>query len=66
MYSIQDASNDTDLTVLRKGAIQGYNFAFIDSHYNYHTAQDDPASCEKTPRTPGLFNAFITTSLTLI
>jgi hypothetical protein len=49
MYSIQDASNDTDLTVLRKGAIQGYNFAFIDSHYNYHTAQDDPASCEKTP-----------------
>jgi hypothetical protein len=34
--------NDTDLTVFRKnGNIQGYNFAFIDGHYNYHTAQDD-------------------------
>ena len=34
--------NDTDLTVFRKqGAIQGFNFAFIDNHFNYHTAQDD-------------------------
>jgi hypothetical protein len=34
--------NDTDLTVFRdKKNIQGYNFAFIDDHYNYHTAQDD-------------------------
>jgi hypothetical protein len=34
--------NDTDLTVFREqGNIQGYNFAFIDGHYNYHTAQDD-------------------------
>jgi hypothetical protein len=34
--------NDTDLTIFReKGNIQGYNFAFIDGHYNYHTAQDD-------------------------
>jgi hypothetical protein len=34
--------NDTDLTVFReKGAIQGFNFAFIDHHYNYHTMQDD-------------------------
>jgi hypothetical protein len=30
--------NDTDLTVLEKKSIQGYNFAFIDDHYNYHTA----------------------------
>jgi hypothetical protein len=34
--------NDTDLTFREKKAIQGYNFAFIDGHYNYHTAQDDP------------------------
>jgi hypothetical protein len=34
--------NDTDLTVFREqGNIQGYNFAFIDDHFNYHTAQDD-------------------------
>jgi hypothetical protein len=34
--------NFTDLTVFREeGNIQGYNFAFIDDHYNYHTAQDD-------------------------
>ena len=49
MYSIYKMlPNDTDLTVFReKGAIQGYNFAFIDSHYNYHTAQDDPAHLSK-------------------
>jgi hypothetical protein len=42
MYSIYKMlPNDTDLTVFReKGKIQGFNFAFIDSHYNYHTAQD--------------------------
>lgn len=35
--------NDTDLTVFRKeGAIQGFNFAFIDDHYDYHTALDIP------------------------
>jgi hypothetical protein len=34
--------NDTDLTVFRQqGNIQGYNFAFIDDHFNYHTAQDN-------------------------
>lgn len=34
--------NDTDLTVFREhGQIQGFNFAFLDSHYNYHTAQDN-------------------------
>lgn len=43
MYSIYKMlPNDTDLTVFRaQGNIQGYNFAFIDDHYNYHTAQDD-------------------------
>ena len=43
MYSIYKMlPNDTDLTVFReKGAIQGFNFAFIDSHYNYHTMQDN-------------------------
>lgn len=33
--------NDTDLTVFRKDAdIDGFNFAFIDDHYDYHTALD--------------------------
>ncbi len=33
--------NDTDLTVFReKGKIQGFNFGFIDGHYDYHTSQD--------------------------
>jgi hypothetical protein len=43
MYSIYKMlPNDTDLTVFREQKnIQGYNFAFIDGHYNYHTAQDD-------------------------
>lgn len=43
MYSIYKMlPNDTDLTVFREqGNIQGYNFAFIDDHFNYHTAQDN-------------------------
>lgn len=43
MYSIYKMlPNDTDLTVFREqGKIQGFNFAFIDAHFNYHTAQDD-------------------------
>ncbi len=43
MYSIYKMlPNDTDLTVFREQAnIQGFNFAFIDNHFNYHTAQDD-------------------------
>ena len=43
MYSVYKMlPNDTDLTVFREeGNIQGFNFAFIDGHYNYHTAQDD-------------------------
>ncbi len=33
--------NDTDLTVLREqGDIDGFNFAFIDDHFDYHTAND--------------------------
>ncbi|WP_091428533.1 M28 family peptidase [Flavobacterium degerlachei] len=49
MYSIYKMlPNDTDLTVFReKGNIQGYNFAFIDDHYNYHTAQDDSKHLDK-------------------
>ncbi|MDX1543969.1 MAG: M20/M25/M40 family metallo-hydrolase [Christiangramia sp.] len=39
--------NDTDLTVLREEAnINGYNFAFIDDHYDYHTATDIPANLD--------------------
>lgn len=43
MYSIYKMlPNDTDLTVFReKAKIQGFNFAFIDNHFNYHTAQDN-------------------------
>jgi hypothetical protein len=34
--------NDTDLTIFRKnGDVPGYNFAFIDDHFDYHTAQDN-------------------------
>lgn len=33
--------NDTDLTVFREqGDIEGFNFAFIDNHFDYHTAND--------------------------
>lgn len=33
--------NDTDLTVFREDMdIEGLNFAFIDDHYDYHTARD--------------------------
>lgn len=42
MYSIYKMlPNDTDLTVFREGKnIDGYNFAFIDDHFDYHTVQD--------------------------
>lgn len=34
--------NDTDLTVFREDAdIDGFNFAFIDDHYDYHTVRDN-------------------------
>ncbi|MDG3583031.1 M20/M25/M40 family metallo-hydrolase [Galbibacter pacificus] len=33
--------NDTDLTVFREDAdVEGFNFAFIDDHFDYHTAND--------------------------
>lgn len=39
--------NDTDLTVLREEAnINGYNFAFIDDHFDYHTANDTPENLD--------------------
>ncbi len=49
MYSIYKMlPNDTDLTVFReKGNIQGFNFAFIDNHFNYHTAQDTPENLDQ-------------------
>ncbi len=44
MYSIYKMlPNDTDLTVFREqGNIKGFNFAFIDDHFDYHTQQDSP------------------------
>lgn len=34
--------NDTDLTVFRKDRdIDGFNFAFIDDHFDYHTVRDN-------------------------
>jgi len=50
MYSIYKMlPNDTDLTVFREQAnIQGFNFAFIDGHFNYHTQQDDVQHLNKT------------------
>ena len=42
MYSIYKLlPNDTDLTVFREQRdINGFNFAFIDDHFDYHTEQD--------------------------
>ncbi|ETN93744.1 M28 family peptidase [Zhouia amylolytica] len=42
-YSIyKKLPNDTDLTVFREDAdIDGFNFAFIDDHFDYHTAMDN-------------------------
>lgn len=40
--------NDTDLTVFREdGDIEGFNFAFIDDHFDYHTAQDTHERLDK-------------------
>ncbi len=43
MYSIYKMlPNDTDSTVLREdGDIDGFFFAFIDDHYDYHTVNDN-------------------------
>lgn len=42
MYSIYKMlPNDTDLTIFREdGDIDGFNFAFIGDHFDYHTVQD--------------------------
>ncbi|MCT4698112.1 M20/M25/M40 family metallo-hydrolase [Tenacibaculum haliotis] len=63
MYSIyKKLPNDTDLTVFREnGNINGFNFAFIDDHFDYHTAQD---SYERLDRTTLQHQAeYFTTSL---
>ncbi|WP_420321212.1 M28 family peptidase [Flagellimonas sp.] len=40
--------NDTDLTVFREdGDIEGFNFAFIDDHYDYHTVLDNYERLDK-------------------
>lgn len=45
MYSVYKLlPNDTDSTVLREnGDIDGYFFAFIGDHFDYHTANDIPS-----------------------
>jgi hypothetical protein len=50
LYSIyKKLPNDTDLTVFREsGNINGFNFAFIGDHFDYHTMQD---TCERLDRT---------------
>lgn len=63
MYGVyKKLPNDTDLTVFReKGDINGFNFAFIDDHYDYHTAQD---SYERLDRETLLHHVdYFTTSL---
>lgn len=49
MYNIyKKMPNDTDLTIFRKSAnIPGFNFAFIDDHFNYHTEQDNVNNLDK-------------------
>jgi len=49
MYSIYKMlPNDTDLTIFREdGNLNGINFAFIDDHYDYHTAQDTYENLDK-------------------
>ena len=63
MYSIyKKLPNDTDLTVFREDAnINGFNFAFIGDHFDYHTAQD---TYERLDRETLLHQAdYFTTSL---
>ena len=63
MYSIyKKLPNDTDLTVFRDDAnINGFNFAFIGDHFDYHTAQD---SYERLDRETLLHQAdYFTTTL---
>jgi len=46
IYSIYKLlPNDTDLSVFRQDKnIPGFNFAFIDNHFNYHTTLDNPVN----------------------
>ncbi len=63
MYSIYKMlPNDTDLTVFREdGDINGFNFAFIGDHFDYHTAQD---TYERLDRETLLHQAdYLTTTL---
>ncbi len=50
MYSIyKKLPNDTDLTVFREeGNINGFNFAFIGDHFDYHSAQDTYERLDRT------------------
>lgn len=50
MYSIyKKLPNDTDLTVFRENAnINGFNFAFIGDHFDYHSAQDSYERLDRT------------------
>ena len=49
MYSVYKMlPNDTDLTVFREEEdINGFNFAFIGDHFDYHTAQDSYERLDK-------------------
>lgn len=49
MYSIYKMlPNDTDSTILREdGDIDGFFFAFIDDHYDYHTVNDTAENLDK-------------------
>jgi hypothetical protein len=63
MYSIYEKlPNDNDIKVFRQDAnINGFNFAFIGDHFDYHTAQD---TYERFDRETLLQQAdYITTSL---
>ncbi|SIQ11033.1 M28 family peptidase [Maribacter ulvicola] len=41
--------NDTDLTVFREGGdVDGFNFAFIDDHFDYHTQIDNYERLDRT------------------
>ncbi len=50
MYSIYKLlPNDTDSTVLREdGDIDGFFFAFIDDHFDYHTVNDSYENLDRT------------------
>lgn len=40
--------NDTDLTIFRRNAdVDGFNFAFIDDHFDYHTVKDNFARLDR-------------------